>query len=90
MYETLATIRNRQGIHCRPTAVIIRALQGYGGTIRIWNDPQQCNIFTMVGIMSLGLECGMTVHIQVEGPDEEATGLKLVELFERVYDFPAE
>ena len=90
MYETLATIRNRQGIHCRPTAVIIRALQGCGGTIRIWNDPQQCNIFTMVGIMSLGLESGMTVHIQVEGPDEEATGLKLVELFERVYDFPAE
>jgi phosphotransferase system HPr (HPr) family protein len=90
MYETLSTIRNRQGIHCRPTAVIIKALQGYEGTIRIRNDLHQCNIFTMVGIMSLGLEYGMTVHIQVEGPEEEATGLMLVALFERVYDFPSE
>ncbi|MFT5123794.1 MAG: phosphotransferase system HPr (HPr) family protein [Candidatus Omnitrophota bacterium] len=88
MYETLATIRNEQGIHCRPSAVIIKALQGYAGDITIRSESYQCNTFTMVGIMSLGLEVGTTIAIQVEGADEESVGLQLVELFERVFDFP--
>jgi len=35
MIETKATIRNAAGIHCRPTAEIIKAVIAYGGTVTV-------------------------------------------------------
>ena len=32
-----ATIANAQGIHCRPSALIVKEFQGYPGAIRITN-----------------------------------------------------
>ncbi len=43
MIELPATIRNEQGIHCRPSAVIIKAVKNYDGEIRVISEEGECD-----------------------------------------------
>lgn len=88
MIEHQATIKNQQGIHCRPSAVIMKTLEGYDGTIRLHCEKGDCDQLTILGLMSLGLEFDDTITIQVEGRDEEHVCKELTELFETEFDFP--
>jgi phosphocarrier protein len=88
MFETTATIRNTMGIHCRPSAEIVKAVRNYRGRIRVWNDDGECDPRSVVGLLSMALQEGARVRIAVEGEDEAETARMLAELFERQFDFP--
>lgn len=88
MVQRRATVRNAHGIHCRPSAVIIKAMEGYAGKVSIQAASGTTDLRSMLGLLTLGLECGKEVTISVDGPDEAATADKLVELFEHHFDFP--
>jgi phosphocarrier protein len=88
MADATATIRNRDGIHCRPSVVIVKAMEGYPGRIRIANDMGETNLQSVMSLMTLGLRSGDSVSITVTGPDEDVTCRKIVELFETHFDFP--
>ncbi len=88
MHELTATIRNGQGIHCRPSAVIMKEAQKYGGTIRVLGENGECDCSSVIELLSLGLEKGAQIRIQCEGEDEESFCKKLVALFETEFDFP--
>ena len=88
MTERQATIRNQQGMHCRPSAVIYKAAQAYGGHIRISSANGSSTLDSMMALIALALTPGTIVTIQVDGPDDESFCQQLVELFENVYDFP--
>lgn len=90
MTEQQATIKNYQGIHCRPSAVILKSIEGYNGEVRISSEFSPSDKLSMLGLMSLGLEVGQVVTVQVEGPDEEQVCGELVNLFETIFDFPPE
>lgn len=83
-----AIITNSQGIHCRPSAVIVKELQGYSGQIRLSNDHGACDISSVMQLLSLELQPGTKVQIEVEGDQEETVADRLVELLEAHYDFP--
>jgi len=83
-----ATIQNENGIHCRPTAVIIKAIGDYPGRIDIINENGRSDPRSMLGLMSLCLTKGNHIAIEVEGPDEHTLAAKLKELFETHFDFP--
>ena len=89
MVEATATIRNSAGIHCRPSAAIVKAMTGYPGTLSISAPGGTCDPRSIMGLLSLCLEPGTKVRIQVDGPEETATACKLVELLETHFDFPA-
>lgn len=89
MVEATATIRNSAGIHCRPSAAIVKAMNGYTGELSITTANGSCDPRSIMGLLSLCLEVGTPVRIRVEGPDETATACKLVELLETHFDFPA-
>jgi len=88
MTEGQATVHNEHGIHCRPSSVIMKAVKGYEGDIRIVAESGETDLRSIYGLLSLGLEKGATVTIQVDGPDEEAVCRQLEELFEKKFDFP--
>ena len=89
MITAQATVRNEYGIHCRPSAVIVKESQKYLGKIEILNgDGQVADAKSMLALIGLGLACGSTVTIRIEGPDEEAACRRLIELFETEFDFP--
>jgi len=85
-----ATIRNSAGIHCRPSASIIKFANNYPGDITICTeDGEEVDLRSMLALVALGLEEGATVTVWVSGPDEETFCDELVELFERHFDFPS-
>ncbi len=88
MIEMRATVRNANGIHCRPSAVIAREVMNYTGDIKVTADSGTCDPRSIMALISLGLQEGARVQIQVSGPDEAAVCRKLASLFEKHYDFP--
>jgi len=88
MVKVEAVIRNEHGIHCRPTAVIMKAIGGYAGVINVIAPEGRTDPRSMLGLMSLCLVKGTAVTIEVEGPDEQDMADKLKVLFETRFDFP--
>lgn len=88
MYEAKATVQNEAGIHCRPSAVLVKEGMAYPGQILVTAESGTCTLTSALECIMLGLENGTELTIQVSGPDEEAFCKKLVELFETHFDFP--
>lgn len=88
MIEKVAVIQNRHGIHCRPSALIIKSLGEYEGTVEICSESGSVDCRSIMGLLTLGLEYRARVTLRVTGPDEEETCEKLVVLFETEFDFP--
>ncbi len=84
-----ATIRNAHGIHCRPSAIIINECRPYAGTVMLSADGKgEITISSLLDLLSLGLQEGEPITITVDGPDDEQMADKMLELFERHFDFP--
>lgn len=88
MIEMEATIRNANGIHCRPSAVITKEIMNYAGDVKVIADSGTCDPRSIMALISLGLHAGTKVRIRVAGPEEKEVCRKLVALFEKHYDFP--
>ena len=88
MARRTLTIQNEAGIHCRPSAVIIKQVEPYAGTVRVLHDGAESDCRQILSLMALGLDCGSTAELEVEGPEAEAFADELVELFARNFDFP--
>ena len=88
MITGTATIANKAGIHVRPSGVIFSEMKDYNGTIALSAKGMRTDLKSVMGLIALGLQVGDTVEIEVTGPGEEGACTQLIELLERVYDFP--
>lgn len=88
MAQERAVVKNQQGIHCRPSAVIVKALKSYEGSISVNTEQGQCDPRSIMALLSLGLQKGSAVEVNVDGPDADKTCRLVVELFETEFDFP--
>jgi len=88
MFESRAVIRNDAGIHCRPSAILVKEGMAYSGSISVEASSGSCDLTSAMELLMLALEKGTEVLVRVEGPEEEAVGRHLVELFETKFDFP--
>ena len=88
MIEKAAVIQNRHGIHCRPSALIIKSLGDYDGTVEICSETGTVDCRSIMGLLTLGLEYKACITLRVSGPDEEETCERLAVLFETEFDFP--
>lgn len=87
MIQVQATIQNEHGIHCRPSALIIKSIGTYDGRIEVSCVNGRSNPRSMMGLMSLGLAKGVEILIEVEGPGEQDMADRLKVLFETHFDF---
>jgi len=88
MKTRTAIIENTQGIHCRPSALIVKEFQGYPGRILISNANGSCNVDSVMQLLSLEMHLGNEVKIEVEGENEASIVDRLVELLQTKFDFP--
>lgn len=88
MVEIKAIIQNAAGIHCRPTAEIIKAVLPYDGTVTVDAKSGSCQIGSALELLMLGLEQGTEITLQIEGPDEKVAADQFKRLFETNFDFP--
>ena len=88
MFEKKVQIRNKAGIHCRPSSMIMGAVELYPGhEFCVESDRGKSNLQSILDLLALGLQCNDFVTLRVTGPKEQEAGVKVAELFERVYDF---
>lgn len=88
MQTRTAIIANAQGIHCRPSAVIVKEFMGYPGRISLKNRNGVCDVSSVMQLLSMELHQGSHVSVEVEGENEAAVADRLVELLQTHFDFP--
>ena len=85
-----AIVQNTQGIHCRPSALIVKYASDYEGVINVTGERGSTALRSIMELMTLELYPGSEVMIEVQGPDDEHVCEELVKLFETHFDFPPE
>lgn len=74
-------IRDEVGIHARPAGLLVNLAKSVGGKVTIEKDGKTADACKLFSVMGLGVKCGDTVKICVEGGDEEAAIERLSEFF---------
>ncbi len=83
-----AVIRNRAGIHCRPSsAIMVAAAKFPGHDITVTKNGTQVKLGSILDLLSMGLKQGDAITLKVSGPNEAEACEKLAELFETEFDF---
>ena len=72
MAERSVQILNKNGLHARPAAEIVKAAAKFTSDITIVRDDLEVNGKSIMGVMMLAAECGSTITLRASGPDEEA------------------
>ena len=88
MTKAQAVVKNKAGIHVRPSGVIMQEIGPYSGTITLTAKGESLELNSIMSLLSLGLTEGDRVDISVQGPEEKEMCAKLVSLLETNYDFP--
>lgn len=88
--ERLVTIRNKAGIHCRPSGVILNAVRDEfpDHRFRLSAPAGEIELESMLDLLSLGLARGVEARLTVEGPDPDRALKRIGDLFEYEFDFP--
>jgi len=70
--ERTVTVPNALGLHARPAAQLVRLANGFDAEIVLAKAEMSVNGKSIMGVMMLAAECGSTLRIEANGPDEEA------------------
>ena len=76
------TIKDELGIHARPAGMLVKEDKKYQRKITITKEGKSAEASKLMAVMSLGVKCGQTVQIAVEGPDEEDAAAGIQAFFE--------
>jgi phosphocarrier protein HPr len=71
MAERNVQIVNRNGLHARPAAEIVKAASKFKSDITIVRDDLEVNGKSIMGVMMLAAEFGATLQLRARGPDED-------------------
>ena len=67
------TITEEVGIHARPAGMLSREGKKYKSVITVTNkDGKSANILRLMALMGLGVKCGETVTVSIDGEDAPA------------------
>lgn len=82
MKEIDIVIDNPTGLHARPAKYFVKIAKQFTSDIHVQKDDKKANAKSMVSMLTLGVKCGMQIHITVEGSDEEEALKAITEAIE--------
>jgi len=71
MPERTVEIINKNGLHARPAAEIVKLAAKYKSDVTVVRDDLEVNGKSIMGVMMLAAECGSTITLRAEGPDAD-------------------
>ncbi|MDR1128565.1 MAG: HPr family phosphocarrier protein [Treponema sp.] len=86
MIERMVTIRNRAGIHARPSALLVQTVKDFDCSVYIEKDGDQINGKSIMGVLTLGASYGTELKLITDGRDEEKAMEAMVKLFESGFE----
>lgn len=64
-------IKDELGIHARPAGMLVKEAKNYSSQITIDNGTKKAVATKLMAVMGMGVKCGQTVVVTVEGEDED-------------------
>lgn len=80
MKEFTYTITDPVGIHARPAGILAKKAAGFKSTVTVIKGEKKADTRRLMALMGLGIKCGETITIQVDGEDE-ATAAEAIQAF---------
>jgi phosphocarrier protein HPr len=71
MTERIVEIVNKNGLHARPAAEIVKLSSKFKCDITIVRDELEVNGKSIMGVMMLAAEYGSNIVVRANGPDAE-------------------
>jgi len=72
MVERTVTIVNKQGLHARPAAEIVKLASRFQAEVTLVRDDLEVNGKSIMGVMMLAAEQGASLLLRADGPDADA------------------
>ncbi len=85
MKQITVTVINEVGLHARPASIFVRECARFKSKIRVHNATTHNNWVdgkSILGVLTLGIEKGHQVSMEIDGPDEDEAALALAGLIE--------
>ena len=86
MVERQTVVKNRLGIHARPSALIVQAAAKFASEITFVKDGLEVNGKSIMGVMMLAAETGAGILVRTEGTDEQDAADKMAAVIESKFD----
>ncbi|HJR42264.1 MAG TPA: HPr family phosphocarrier protein [Gemmatimonadaceae bacterium] len=83
--ERSVTISNRNGLHARPAAEIVKCASRYDSDITMVRDDLEVNGKSIMGVMMLAAEYGSTLLVRARGPDAPEAVQAIANLIEQKF-----
>ena len=81
MKQFIYVVKEPVGIHARPAGLLVKEVKKYQSTVTIAKDDKSVNALKLMALMGMGVKCGDTVTVSVEGADEETAATALEDFF---------
>ena len=65
-------VKDEVGINARPAGLLVKEAKKYESKITISKDGKSAEATKLMAVMGLGVKCGQSVEVSVEGGDEDA------------------
>ena len=72
MTSQTVTVVNPLGMHARAAARFVHLATRFQSRIRVARDAREMDGKSIMGVMMLAAECGASILLRADGPDEEA------------------
>lgn len=83
--ERSIRIANRNGLHARPAAELVKVASRFQSDIIMVRDDIEVNGKSIMGVMMLAAEFGAELLIRASGPDEEQAVMAIADLVARKF-----
>jgi len=79
-------VENPNGIHARPSALIVKTAQGFENCeIKILSDTKEVSAKSVIGLMTLGARKGVKLTIMADGEKEQEAIDEISKIFKLAY-----
>jgi phosphocarrier protein len=85
MIEKEVSIANKNGLHARPAAEIVKTAAKFKADITLVRDELEVNGKSIMGVMMLAAEYGSTLKLRADGPDAEQAVTAIATLIENKF-----
>jgi phosphocarrier protein HPr len=82
MQQQTVIVKWRAGLHARPASEIVKLANQYSSEIMFKKGDMEVNAKSIIGIMTLGATYKSSIHIMIDGEDEEQALKDIVLFFE--------
>ena len=76
------TIKDELGIHARPAGMLAKTAKALDSEISITKGEKTVGAVKLMVLMGLGVKCGDTITVTINGGDEDASEKAMKQFFE--------